>query len=77
MDTQKFDITKFEKLESSGDILKGGFSTAAMGSGSSLKGILGGLGDIYCPKDSNTNCAGGNCVAGCGSTSTGTGMGMS
>ena len=64
---KKFDVTKFESLESKGEILKGGFSTAFTGGKDGLSVDL----EVNGYKCGQTNnCSSGNCVAGCGSTST-------
>lgn len=61
---KKFDLAKFEKLSTKGEVLKGGFSTAFSGGlGDPIK-IDANIGD--CSKTTN-NCQGANCVAGCGS----------
>lgn len=63
--TKKFDLAKFEKLSSKGDVLKGGFSTAFSGGlGDPILGpVNANIGD--CSQTTN-NCHGANCVAGCG-----------
>lgn len=57
---KKFDATKFEALQTKGEALKGGFSTALSTS------VIGGRETLtlngYCPTNS------GNCVKGCGSS---------
>ncbi len=54
---KKFDVTKFEVLQTKGEVLKGGFtpaiSTTLLGGKNTLNG--------YCPTTNS-----GNCVAGCG-----------
>jgi hypothetical protein len=55
---KKFDATKFEVLETKGEVLKGGFSVALSTSSA------GGLQSI----EDTTNS--GNCVAGCGTGQT-------
>jgi hypothetical protein len=65
---KKFEITKFEELESSNEMVKGGFSTAYAGSAKAdakikANGVAG-----TCNITTN-NCYGGNCAAGCGSGS--------
>lgn len=52
----------FEVLDSSGESLKGGFSTAYAGGG--IWGWL--IPDINGKCDTTNNCNGGNCVSGCG-----------
>ncbi len=55
---KKFDLSKFEVLETKGEVLKGGFSFALSTSAS------GGKQDSV-----SNNCNGGNCASGCGSGS--------
>lgn len=52
---KKFDITKFETLEVSGQILKSGFSVAHAA-------VMGGM-DVL--NSGCNNCNGGNCAVGC------------
>lgn len=62
---KKFDVKKFEALESKGEILKGGFSTAFIGGKggeSIIPDINANIGDCGTTNTCNT----GNCVAGCG-----------
>jgi hypothetical protein len=56
---KKFDLSKFEVLETKGETLKGGFSFALSTSAAG--------GKIQDPV--SNNCNGGNCAAGCGSGS--------
>jgi len=58
---KKFDVTKFETLQTKGEVLKGGFSSAMSTSlsGGKIDSELNG----YCPTTNS-----GNCVAGCGSS---------
>ncbi|WP_196896226.1 hypothetical protein [Aureivirga marina] len=63
---KQFDIKKFEVLETSNEVLKGGFSTAYTGAGldaafKEAKNVLSNC--------STNNCHGGNCASGCGSDS--------
>jgi hypothetical protein len=55
-------VLAFEVLDSSGESLKGGFSTAYAGGG--IWGWL--IPDINGKCDTTNNCNGGNCVSGCG-----------
>jgi hypothetical protein len=55
---KKFEIQKFERLECSSEVLKGGFSPAYAGGGIEIK--VGKLNIGYCPTTINNN------VAGCG-----------
>lgn len=55
---KKFDATKFEVLQTKGEVLKGGFSSALSNSST-----IGGMIQInLC----SNNCKGGNCAEGCG-----------
>jgi hypothetical protein len=64
---KKFEITKFEVLETSSEMLKGGFSIVYAGSGSAKLAVDAGSND-KCTTNECTinNCQGGNCVAKCG-----------
>ncbi len=70
----RLDLTKFEALEASGEVLKGGFSSTFTGL-SSTGGNESGNTNVLagCGTTTNTNCAGANCVAGCGSPGNGGG----
>lgn len=58
-----FDVSKFEKLETHGNTLKGVFSTVFVGAGKG-RGL-----EVNANKCGQTNnCQGENCVAGCGSS---------
>ncbi|MGQ8868968.1 hypothetical protein [Myroides sp. TSA_177.3] len=58
-----FDVTKFESLQTIGNELKGGFSTAYMGGNGKLDEIIkANIGDCSTSNTCNT----GNCIVGCG-----------
>lgn len=60
---KKFDATQFEVLQTKGEVLKGGFSTAFS------TFLAGGTAEeIAINLCVNKNCRGGNCVPGCGDT---------
>lgn len=61
---KKFDATQFEVLQTKGEVLKGGFSTTFF----STSAIGGTDVNVFSCGTTNTNCRGGNCVAGCGGT---------
>ncbi|CAL2103739.1 conserved protein of unknown function [Tenacibaculum sp. 190130A14a] len=66
MKKQELDLTKFESLETSNDILKGGFSQA-LSTGAGLDtNIIGALNLAKNCGATTNNCNGGNCVSGCG-----------
>jgi hypothetical protein len=56
---KKFEITKFETLENSAEMLKGGFSTAY--AGGARKDVLEECNDGC----TSNNCQGGNCFENC------------
>ncbi|MDR0749581.1 MAG: hypothetical protein LBF62_08425 [Tannerellaceae bacterium] len=66
MKNDNFNLNKFEQLQTSTDTLKGGFSTAFGSEETFGNGLppINALGDC---STKNSNCSGGNCVAGCGS----------
>lgn len=63
-DIKKYDVSKFEPLKGKGQKLIGGFSSAY--TSNELNPIDVDVNVWKCGA-SNANCAGGNCVAGCGS----------
>jgi hypothetical protein len=65
---KKFEITKFEVLETSSEMLKGGFSTAYAGGTKAINISGNNVGN--CP--TVNNCNGGNCVKGCGASDSST-----
>ena len=62
MNNKKFDLTRFERLETSNEALKGGFSQALSATG----GISSAELDINLARNCGTTNSGCNLVAGCG-----------
>ena len=62
MKTKKLNLSKFEKLTKDAHLLKGGFSVV-IGGNAPLEAIGE---EIVVTNTCSNNCAGGNCVVGCG-----------